>query len=99
MAFALGELKVQSLASVYAMPWAEFLLRAHAYERMETNSWRKVREIAYNSLIGPHADPKKIPNSANKYLPLDDQNAPEIDREEIKRHLLELHAEEKEQQN
>tara|TARA_R110000851_G_scaffold268704_1_gene421442 strand:+ start:736 stop:978 length:243 start_codon:yes stop_codon:yes gene_type:complete len=56
------------------MTWAEFLIRQHAYHRIEKNEWYKVREIAYSSLIGSHIDPKKLPKSKDKFIPLDESN-------------------------
>tara|TARA_R110000868_G_scaffold359172_1_gene621022 strand:+ start:259 stop:504 length:246 start_codon:yes stop_codon:yes gene_type:complete len=53
------------------MTWAEFLIRQHAYHRIEKNEWYKVREMAYASLIGSHVDPKKLPKSKDKFIPLD----------------------------
>jgi hypothetical protein len=55
------------------MTWAEFLIRQHAYRRIQKNDWYKVREIAYSSLIGSHIDPKKLPKSKDKFIPLDDE--------------------------
>jgi hypothetical protein len=56
------------------MTWAEFLIRQHAYHRIQKNEWYKVREIAYSSLIGSHIDPKKLPKSKEKFIPLDESN-------------------------
>ena len=53
------------------MTWSEFCIRQHAYRRMEKNSWYKVREIAYQSMIGSHLDPKKLPKSQEKYMGLE----------------------------
>lgn len=53
------------------MTWAEFRIRKHAYLRQDLNDWRKVREIAYYSLIGAHYDPKKLPKTKEAFLPLD----------------------------
>ena len=38
---------------------------------MEKNEWYKVREIAYSALIGSHLDPKKLPKTKEKFMPLD----------------------------
>jgi hypothetical protein len=62
------------------MTWAEFLIRQHAYNRIDKNEWYKVREIAYASLIGSHSDPKKLPNSKEKFIPLDDNNDFELEK-------------------
>jgi hypothetical protein len=56
---------------VYEMSWREFQLRSHGFKRADKNQWVKVREIAYNSLIGSHLDPKKLPKTREKYLPLE----------------------------
>lgn len=69
--FALFELGCDSLMQVYKMSWREFQLRSIGFQRKEKNDWLKVREIAYNSLIGSHLDPKKIPKSKERYMPLD----------------------------
>ena len=52
------------------MTWAEFCIRQHAYHRIEKNDWYKVREIAYAALIGSHIDPKKLPKTKDKFIPL-----------------------------
>ena len=62
------------------MTWAEFLIRQHAYHRIQKNEWYKIREIAYASLIGSHIDPKKLPKSKEKFIPLDSSNDLEIDK-------------------
>ena len=62
------------------MTWSEFLIRQHAYHRIEKNEWYKIREIAYASLIGSHIDPKKLPKSKEKFIPLDSSNDLEIDK-------------------
>ena len=56
------------------MTWAEFCIRQHAFYRIEKNEWYKVREMAYASLIGSHIDPKKLPKSKDKFIPLDSEN-------------------------
>ena len=62
------------------MTWAEFLIRQHAYHRIEKNEWYKIREMAYASLIGSHIDPKKLPKSKEKFIPLDSSNDLEVDK-------------------
>tara|TARA_R110002153_G_scaffold30092_1_gene92182 strand:- start:47 stop:277 length:231 start_codon:yes stop_codon:yes gene_type:complete len=62
------------------MTWAEFLIRQHAYHRIEKNEWYKIREMAFASLIGSHIDPKKLPKSKEKFIPLDSSNDLEIDK-------------------
>ena len=56
------------------MTWAEFLIRQHAYHRIEKNEWYKIREMAFASLIGSHIDPKKLPKSKEKFIPLDNSS-------------------------
>jgi hypothetical protein len=41
-----------------------------AYKRIELNEWAKVREVAYYSLWGAHANPKKLPKSKEAFMPL-----------------------------
>ena len=53
------------------MTWAEFCIRQHAFRRMEKAEWYQVREIAYASLVGSHMNPKKLPKSKEKFIPLD----------------------------
>jgi hypothetical protein len=60
---------------VYEMSWREFQLRSHGFKRADKNQWVKVREIAYNSLVGSHLDPKKLPKTREKYLPLEAEQA------------------------
>lgn len=38
---------------------------------MQKAEWYKVREIAYASIIGPSYDPKKIPKTRERFMPLD----------------------------
>jgi hypothetical protein len=59
---------------VYKMSWREFQLRSYGYSRAEKNDWIKVREIAYNALIGSHLNPKTLPKSKEKYLNLEGGN-------------------------
>ena len=53
------------------MTWAEFRIRLYAYKRLELKEWQKVREIAWNGLIGSHVNPKKLPKSKEAFIPLD----------------------------
>tara|TARA_B100000767_G_C19329506_1_gene355068 strand:- start:141 stop:359 length:219 start_codon:yes stop_codon:yes gene_type:complete len=58
---------------------------------MEVKSWEKFREVAFSSLIGSHMDPKKLPKTAEKYLPLTTpQDTTELDRDAMKRELMEM---------
>jgi hypothetical protein len=63
---------------VYKMSWREFQLRSIGFQRKEKNDWIKVREIAYNCLIGSHLDPKKLPKTKERYMPLDNKEHPKI---------------------
>lgn len=83
----MGELKAPSLSYVYDMTWAEFCIRQHAYHRIEKAEWYKVREIAYASLIGSHMNPKKLPKSKDKFIPLD-FNVSNIKAEKMREILL-----------
>jgi hypothetical protein len=56
---------------VYEMSWREFQLRLMGYKRHELNEWAKVREVAYCSLMGSHANPKKLPKTKEQFMPLD----------------------------
>jgi hypothetical protein len=49
------------------MTWAEFMLRRHAYFRMEEQKDLRAREIAWNALIGSHFNPKKLPKTKDKF--------------------------------
>jgi hypothetical protein len=55
---------------VYMMSWREFQLRSFGYKRKDRQDWLKVREVAYSSLVGSHLDPKKLPKTKEKFLPL-----------------------------
>jgi hypothetical protein len=35
------------------------------------NDWKKVREVAYYALIGNHVNPKHLPKSMEKFMPLE----------------------------
>lgn len=49
------------------MTWAEFQIRAYAYKRMQEKEDLRAREIAYNALIAPNADPKRLPKNKDKF--------------------------------
>ena len=61
------ELNCPSLEYVLDMTWAEFRIRMYGYNRMQEREDLRTREIAYNALIAPNSDPKKLPKSKNKY--------------------------------
>jgi hypothetical protein len=49
------------------MTWAEFQIRAYAYTRIQEREDIRFREVAWNSLIGFHADPKKLPKNRQSF--------------------------------
>ena len=49
------------------MTWAEFQIRAYAFNRMEQRKDLRAREIAWASLISFHSDPKKLPKTKDKF--------------------------------
>ena len=52
------------------MSFAEFQIRLFAWKRTEDREWEKVRFVAWNALTGFHHDPRKLPKSIIKFLPL-----------------------------
>lgn len=58
------------LSDVYDMTFAEFQIRLFAYKRMQLEDWRKYRLIAYNALIAPYQDYKKLPKTMDKFMDL-----------------------------
>ncbi len=83
------------------MTWAEFRIRQFAFRRMEKNSWVKVREIAYQSLVGSHRDPKTLPKSREKYMPLDDRKQKELTEKQLEaiRKAQEVYHQEEKKRN
>lgn len=73
ISFALGELGISDINYMYDMSFAEFQIRLFAYERIQLKEWEKVRFIAYSATIGSHQDPKKLPRTIDKFLPLGDK--------------------------
>ncbi len=73
------------------MTWAEFQIRRLAYKRMEINEWKKIREIAYTSLIAPYQDPKRIPRSRNKFMDLEGKNHRVKTSDSTKERFIELY--------
>ncbi len=65
------------------MTWAEFCIRQFAYRRMDRYSWIKVREIAYQALVGSHMNPKKLPRSKDKFMPLDDKKEKQLTEKQL----------------
>jgi len=60
------------------MTWSEFMIRLHAFKRQERNEWYKIRELAWNSLIGSHVNPKKLPKTKESFMPLNLKRKVEI---------------------
>ena len=58
------------LVDVYDMTFAEFQIRLFAYKRMQLEDWRKYRLVAYNALIAPYQDHKKLPKTMDKFMDL-----------------------------
>jgi len=52
------------------MTLAEFNIRLFSYRRLERNKKILVREIAWAATIGSHLDPKKLPKSKEKFMPI-----------------------------
>ena len=46
---------------------AEFNIRLFSFKRLERNKEVLFREVAWQSLVGSHADPKKIPKNRQKF--------------------------------
>lgn len=49
------------------MSWAEFQIRAYAYNRMQEREDLRFREVAWASLIGAHVNPKKLPKTKQSF--------------------------------
>ena len=69
VSFAVGELGLR-LQEFYLMPFCEFILKSQAYNRMQEERLRHTRRIAFYSMIGSHLDPKKLPKSEDKFMPI-----------------------------
>jgi len=79
------------LEDVYDMTFAEFQIRLFAYKRIQLRDWEKVRQISWSAFIGSHQDPKKMPKSIDKFMPLGDSNAKRgVSDEQRKRYLEEM---------
>lgn len=74
------------------MSFAEFQIRLFAYERMEIKDWEKIRFIGWCSTIGSHQDPKKLPKSIEKFLPLGNKPRTNV-TDEMKQQYLEAYSE------
>ena len=49
------------------MTWAEFQIRAYAFNRIEERHDLRAREVAWCSLIGSHYTPKKLPKTKEQF--------------------------------
>ena len=70
ISFAIGELKCPSLDYVYAMTWAEFRIRLHAWRRQTDRELYLLRELAWATYIAPHQDPKKMKKTKESFWSL-----------------------------
>ena len=69
------------------MTWAEFQIRAYAYKRISEREDIRFREVAYNALIAPHCNPKKLPKNRRSFWRIGDKRIATSDKmkEAIKR--------------
>ena len=58
------------LSDVYDMTFAEFQIRLFAYKRMQLEDWKKFRLVAYNALVAPYKDYKKLPKTMDEFMDL-----------------------------
>jgi hypothetical protein len=49
------------------MTMAEFNIRLFSFKRLERNKEVLFREVAWQSLVGSHLDPKKLPKNKQKF--------------------------------
>lgn len=63
------------LSDVYNMTFAEFQIRLFAYKRMQLEDWKKFRLVAYNALVAPYQDYKKLPKTMDKFMNLSEGKA------------------------
>lgn len=66
------------LVDVYDMTFAEFQIRLFAYKRMQLREWEKFRLVAYNALVAPYQDYKKLPKTMDKFMDLSGGNKKQI---------------------
>ena len=62
------------------MTWAEFQIRAHAYQRTSAREEALFREVGWMALNSFHVSPKDLKRKKHKIWPI-----PRIDLKEIKR--------------
>jgi hypothetical protein len=73
------------------MSFSEFQIRLFAYQRMQLGEWEKIRFLGWCSTIGSHQDPKKLPKSIEKFLPLGNKPKTNIN-DEMKQRYLEAYS-------
>ena len=71
------------------MTFAEFQIRLFAYERVQLREWEKTRLIGWCAWVGSHQDPKKMPKTIEKFLPLDVNKQKKGVSDEMKQLFLE----------
>ena len=64
------------------MSWAEFLIRSFAYRKKEKREWFKLRYLGYTILQANYIDPKRLPKTAESYMPLEEQD-PDLKQKRI----------------
>lgn len=80
------------LVDVYDMTFAEFQIRLFAYKRMQIRDWEKHRLVAYNALIAPYQDYKKLPKTMDKFMNLSGEVKKQVGvSEEQKANFLEIY--------
>lgn len=80
------------LVDVYDMTFAEFQIRLFAYKRMQLREWEKFRLVAYNALVAPYQDYKKLPKTIDKFMDLSGGKSKRQGvSEEQKQHFLEIY--------
>ena len=53
------------------MTWREFLLREHGWKRQFYRGWEQARFVAHSAHTSNAVNPKKIPKTPQKFLPLE----------------------------
>lgn len=56
------------LWDVAQMTWAEFVIKKQAWFREQDRRFNEVRLLSWHSLIGPSADPKKLPKTFDQFM-------------------------------
>lgn len=52
---------------------SEFVLRVQGWKREQKRQLYRDRRTWYNTLIGPHLDPKKLPKTEEAYMSIDSE--------------------------